>query len=97
MTNRPLVSTVALSAFLVASGVAPRPAPHGAASTAGAPVVFPGIASAAGSCSLTPLVCANDTSPGCEIICGGEQQAVCTEGSCSTSGNIVNANRCVCK
>lgn len=52
---------------------------------------------AAGTCSLAPLVCANDSSPGCETICSGEQHATCVEGSCSTAGNIATPNRCSCK
>ena len=52
---------------------------------------------AAGSCSLAPVVCANDSSPGCETICGGDEQARCTEGSCSAAGNVATANRCECK
>ena len=51
---------------------------------------------AAGSCGLAPLVCANDSSPGCETICGGGEQATCVEGSCSAAGNIVTPNRCEC-
>jgi hypothetical protein len=78
-------------AFVVTSGLSPRPAsvPLG--------LSYPAVACAAGTCSLAPLVCANDSSPGCEIICGGEQQAVCVEGSCSAAGNIVTVNRCSCK
>jgi hypothetical protein len=57
----------------------------------------PAPAYAAGSCSVAPTVCANDTSPGCETICGGEQQAVCTEGSCTAGGNLASPNRCECK
>jgi len=52
---------------------------------------------AAGSCAVSALVCANDSSPGCETICGGGQQAICTEGTCSPGGNIVTPNRCECR
>jgi len=58
---------------------------------------YPTPAYAAGSCSLAPTVCANDSSPGCETICAGEQHAVCTEGSCSPAGNVASQNRCECK
>jgi hypothetical protein len=60
-------------------------------------ITSPAPAYAAGSCSLAPLVCANDSSPGCETICGGEQQAVCIEGSCTAAGNILTTNHCSCK
>jgi hypothetical protein len=82
-----LVSFVVTVAFLAAAGL----------SSQGNDISFPSLAYAAGTCSLAPLVCANDSSPGCEIICGGEQQAVCVEGSCTAAGNIQNANRCSCK
>jgi hypothetical protein len=75
-------------AFVVASGLS---------ATRGETLTFPAVASAAGSCSLAPLVCANDSSPGCETICAGEQNAVCVEGTCSTAGNIVTPNRCSCR
>jgi hypothetical protein len=52
---------------------------------------------AAGSCSLAPIVCANDSSPGCETICGGDEQAHCTEGSCTAAGNVAAPNLCECK
>ncbi len=86
-------------AFFTALGVSPRTQRTDAGSSPTGPVGFsyPAIAFAAGTCSLAPLVCANDSSPGCEIICGGEQQAVCVEGSCSAAGNIVTPNRCSCK
>jgi hypothetical protein len=52
---------------------------------------------AAGTCSLTALVCANDSSPGCEAICRGEQMPTCEQGSCSLGGNVAAVNRCYCK
>jgi len=87
MKNPLLVSLASSFAFVVAAGLTPR----------ADRVSFPTRAYAAGSCSLAPLVCANDTSPGWETICGGEQQAVCVEGTCSTAGNIATPNRCSCK
>jgi hypothetical protein len=93
MRNRLFVSVAFGATFLVASGVSPVPA----GTDAGATFTYPALASAAGTCSLAPLVCANDSAPGCEIICGGMQQAVCVEGSCSAAGNIVAANKCSCK
>jgi hypothetical protein len=93
MTNRLLVSAVAGVAFALAAGVSPRPG----RTDVPASFTYPALASAAGTCSLAPLVCANDTSPGCETICGGEEQAVCVEGSCSPAGNLQTPNRCTCK
>jgi hypothetical protein len=90
MMHRLLVSSVAFVAFVVAAGVSPAPSPSSA-------FTYPAVASAAGTCSLAPLVCANDSSPGCETICGGMQQAVCVEGSCSPAGNIQSANQCFCR
>ncbi len=94
MTNRFFVSAIPGIAFVIAAGVSPRPArtydDHPS-------FTYPAIASAAGTCAVAALVCANDSSPGCEIICGGEEQAVCVEGTCSPGGNIVTPNRCSCK
>jgi hypothetical protein len=91
MTNPLAVSLLAGVAFVVAVGLSPR---DGAA---GVDFSYPAPAYAAGTCSLAPLVCANDSSPGCETICGGEQQAVCVEGSCTAAGNLATPNRCSCK
>jgi hypothetical protein len=52
---------------------------------------------AAGTCSVAALVCANDSNPGCETICGGNLQAMCTEGTCTPGGNVATPNRCTCK
>jgi hypothetical protein len=87
MRNRALVSIAAFAAFVATAGMSPGPS-H---------VSFPGLAYASGSCGLATLVCANDSSPGCETICGGEEQAVCVEGSCSAAGNVLKPNRCGCK
>jgi len=78
---------VASFAFIVSAGL----------SRSGGRVEFPAPAYAAGTCSLPAVVCGNDSAPGCEIICGGEQQAVCIEGSCTPAGNIQAPNRCTCK
>jgi hypothetical protein len=82
MMKRTHVLVVASVAFAVALGIS---------------LEAPTPAYAAGSCSLSPVVCANDSSPGCETICGGDQQAKCTEGSCSAAGNVAAPNRCECK
>lgn len=52
---------------------------------------------AAGTCSLTALACANDSSPSCEAICRGEQVPTCEQGTCSTGGNVATPNHCYCK
>jgi hypothetical protein len=89
-THFGLASSVAF-AFVVAAGLGVR-------DQEGVPkLVFPAPAYAAASCAVAALVCANDSSPGCETICGGEQQAVCEEGTCSPGGNVVTPNRCSCK
>ena len=97
MRNRFLVSVVAGAAFAIAAGVAPRSERSGASRSLRVPFTYPTPAYAAGTCSLAPLVCANDSAPGCEVICAGEQQAACVEGSCSPAGNIVKPNQCACK
>lgn len=92
MTNRLLVSAAAGVAFVLAAGLSPRAGAPGPAAFS-----YPAPAYAAGTCALAAIVCANDSAPGCGIICGGEQQAVCVEGSCSTAGNLIAPNRCSCK
>jgi len=79
-------------AFVIAMGVSTRTGQGARLS-----VTYPAEAWAAGTCSLAPLVCANDTSPGCEILCDGEKMPACSEGSCSPAGNIVAPNHCACK
>ncbi len=93
MRNRFLVSVVAGAAFAVTAGLTPKPS----SAKRDLGFTYPAPAYAAGTCSLAPLVCANDSAPGCEIICGGEEQATCVEGTCSTAGNILTVNKCSCK
>jgi hypothetical protein len=92
MMNRLFACTVAGLAFVMAAGLSPKVGPSAHVS-----FEYPAPAYAAGSCSLAPLVCANDSSPGCETICGGGQQASCVEGTCSAAGNLLTPNRCTCK
>jgi hypothetical protein len=98
MMKRLLAIALAGVAFVVVAGLSPKMSHPGAGARSTAiGFAFPAPAYAAGSCSLAPLVCANDSSPGCETICGGDQQATCVEGTCSPAGNIVTSNHCSCK
>jgi hypothetical protein len=85
-------SLLAVAAFVLALGVTLRTTP-----SRGLDFACPRPAYASGTCSLTALACANDTSPGCEVICQGEGAPTCDQGTCSLGGNVATPNHCYCK